>query len=310
MQEKFNSLTNELNSNNQAISEKLESVQAENAATREELLARIDTRSRASTRAPARATSPRQLAARLEELNMKMPELIPVTKMPDQTKDIKVPDLRMPMETPRAVYEEPRLTMTEIFKDKQAADDFEEQNKLRDKRKPAVNKRDNTISSRETFAAINRPGNPVMKETFTRTTPDNKARLSSPLTLERCLVFERDMLDFQQKYNVEVWYTNYVDNDLKYEIRARFELTDSNFYGLSQQELHRCLSEMIAPMTKEEFLSMLKKAVRFSLPHGYIPTEQNVVVFLNQLLVYKEKLIRTIEFLLLHTDTDAPTPYL
>ena len=222
MQEKFNSLTNELNSNNQAISEKLESVQAENAATREELLARIDTRSRASTRAPSRATSPRQLAARLEELNMKMPELIPVTKMPDQTKDIKVPDLRMPMETPRAVYEEPRLTMTEIFKDKQAADDFEEQNKLRDKRKLAVNKRDNTISSRETFAAINRPGNPVMKETFTRTTPDNKARLSSPLTLEKCLVFERDKLDFQQNYNVEVRYTNYVDNDPKYEIRARF----------------------------------------------------------------------------------------
>ena len=125
--EKFNSLTselkNELNNTNQAISEKLESVQAENAATREELLARIDTRSRVLTRAPSRATSPRQLAARLEELNMKMPELIPVTKMPDQT---KVPDLRMPMETPRAVYEEPRLTMTEIFKDKQAADDFEE----------------------------------------------------------------------------------------------------------------------------------------------------------------------------------------
>ena len=61
-----------------------------------------------------------------------------------------------------------------------------------------------------------------MKETFTRTTPDNKARLSSPLTLEKCLVFERDKLDFQQNYNVEVRYTNYVDNDPKYEIRARF----------------------------------------------------------------------------------------
>ena len=61
-------------------------------------------------------------------------------------------------------------------------------------------------------------------------------------------------------------------------------------------------------MTKDEFLSMLKKAVRFSLPHGYIPTEQNVVVFLNQLLVYKEKLIRVIEFVLLHPDTDAALP--
>ena len=37
------------------------------------------------------------------------------------------------------------------------------------------------------------------------------------------------MLDFQQKYNVEVRYTNYVDADLKYEIRARFRLTDSDF---------------------------------------------------------------------------------
>jgi hypothetical protein len=50
---------------------------------------------------------------------------------------------------------------------------------------------------------------------------------------------------------------------------------------------------------------MLKTAVHFSLPRGYIPTEQNVGTFLNKLLVYKEKLIRAIEFLLLHPETDA-----
>ena len=61
-------------------------------------------------------------------------------------------------------------------------------------------------------------------------------------------------------------------------------------------------------MIKSEFLSMLKRAVHFTLPHGYIPTEQNVGTFLNQLLVYKEKLIRAIEFLLLHPDTDAALP--
>jgi hypothetical protein len=49
---------------------------------------------------------------------------------------------------------------------------------------------------------------------------------------------------------------------------------------------------------------MLKTAVHFSLPRGYIPTEQNVGTFLNQLLVYKKKLIRAIEFLLLHPDKD------
>ena len=65
---------------------------------------------------------------------------------------------------------------------------------------------------------------------------------------------------------------------------------------------------MIAPMTKSEFLSMLTRAVHFTLPHGYIPMEQNVGIFLNQLLVYKEKLIRAIEFLLLHPDTDAALP--
>jgi hypothetical protein len=65
-----------------------------------------------------------------------------------------------------------------------------------------------------------------MKEPFTRKTTDNKAHLSNLLTLEKCLAFERDMLDFQQKferdmldfqqkYNVEAHYTNYVDSDLK-----------------------------------------------------------------------------------------------
>jgi hypothetical protein len=82
--------------------------------------------------------------------------------------------------------------------------------------------------------------------------------------------------------------------DLKYVIRARFELTDSNFYELSQQELHRCLSEMTAPMTKLEFLIMIKCAVHLSLPYGYVPTEHNVGTFLNQLFVYKEKLIHQV----------------
>ena len=122
-----------------------------------------------------------------------------------------------------------------------AADDFAEVNKGHEmrERKPAIYQRDNTISRRETFATINKPGNPVMKETFTRTTPENKAHLSSPLTLEKYLTFEHDMLDFHQKYYVEVRYTNYVNTDLKYEIRARFGLTDSDFYELSQQGLPR-----------------------------------------------------------------------
>jgi hypothetical protein len=80
---------------------------------------------------------------------------------------------------PRGQYPDVQVYMTEIFWDAKAADDFAEENKGQEKRerKPAVYQRDNTISRRETFAAINRPGNPVMKETFTRTTPENKAHL-------------------------------------------------------------------------------------------------------------------------------------
>ena len=57
------------------------------------------------------------------------------------------------------------------------------------------------------------------------------------------------MLDFQQKYYVEVRYTNYIAQDLKYELRARFELSDSRFYELKQAKLHRHLAELFAPVT-------------------------------------------------------------
>ena len=53
--------------------------------------------------------------------------------------------------------------MTEIFANMQAADDFEEVNRLRNRRRSMVKKRDNTISSRETFAAINRLDTGVKK---------------------------------------------------------------------------------------------------------------------------------------------------
>ena len=94
------------------------------------------------------------------------------------------------------------------------------------------------------------------------------------------------MLDFQQKFNVEVRYTNYADTDLKYKTKARFGLTGSDFNELSQQGLHRCLSEMIVPMIKSD--------------QNILPTSLQGT-FLNQLLVYKEKLVRAIEFLLTQT---------
>ena len=94
----------------------------------------------------------------------------------------KLPEFKIPLETPHIEYSDLPVRKTEIFANKQAAGDFEKVNRLCDNHRPMVNNRDNTISSWETFAAINRPGNSVMRETITRTTPDNKARLSCPLT--------------------------------------------------------------------------------------------------------------------------------
>ena len=91
-------------------------------------------------------------------------------------------------------------------------------------------------------------------------------------------------------------------------MKARFDLTDSRFYGMVTQDLERYLSEMIAPVCKAEFLSMLKDTVHFSLPHGYIPTEQTLTTFLYQLLVYKERMFRAIEFILLYEGSDACLP--
>ena len=65
---------------------------------------------------------------------------------------------------------------------------------------------------------------------------------------------------------------------------------------------------MIAPVSKAEFLSMIKETVHFILPVAYTPTEQTLTIFLYQLLVYKERMFRAIEFILLHAPSDAFLP--
>ena len=57
-----NELKNNINSNSQAVSDKFKIIQAENAASREKLLARINDRSRLSSRVSSRTTSSKQLA--------------------------------------------------------------------------------------------------------------------------------------------------------------------------------------------------------------------------------------------------------
>jgi len=103
----------------------------------------------------------------------------------------------------------------------------------------------NTHAWRDSFAAVNRRNNPTQRGTFTTTTPEVTAYPDGDTGV----------------YNIEIRYTNQISNNLKYEIRARFELTDSQFYDLDQQQLSVYLSEMIAPVTKAEFLKVFKKTV-------------------------------------------------
>lgn len=72
-------------------------------------------------------------------------------------------------------------------------------------------------------------------------------------------------------------YTNQISNNLKYDIRARFEQTDSQFYDLDQQQLSIYFLEMIAPVTMAKFLKTLTFTGH---PHNYVPIEQKLQTFL------------------------------
>ena len=101
-----NTIINNMNKSNEAINDKFESLQAINAATREELLQKIDMRSRASSRASSRATSPTQVMAKLHA---------------------KLPELSNPavVETPHMDYSNVQVSMTDIFKDKEVVNDVD-----------------------------------------------------------------------------------------------------------------------------------------------------------------------------------------
>jgi hypothetical protein len=288
------SLRAEINNNNSNFDNKFDNMQALNDAARMEMLELIDQRSRRSTRASSRTTSravsPKTLIAQVSA------KLEPRIQEPPVT------------ETPRVNSFGADLTITQVFRDKDAADNFEEENNMRRQRAPKVSKRDNTHAYRDSYNATHRPNDPLKTESFTRTTPECKAKLDGPLTLEKCLEFQKYILDFQNKYNVEVRHTSYLFDELKAEMKARFDLTDCRFYTMTTQDFERFLSEMIAPVCKFEFLSMPKDTVHITLPQGFIPTEQTLTTFLYQLLVYKERMFRAIEFILLYDSSDACLP--
>ena len=282
MNNNINDINNSMNNNNNHINKAIETMQVLHEASRAELLERIDQRSRlstrATTRAGSRAVSPKSLMA---GVNAKLksdadtpdvsdvPQGITMTNaLPERQVRPSPAEQAYVAETPRVNGFGPDLTLTQVFRDKDAADRFEEENILRRGRQPKVSNRDNTHAYRDSFNAQNRPNDPMHREQFTRTTPLCEAKLDGPLTLEKCLTFQKDVLDFQNKFNVAVRLTSYLSDDLKADMKARFDLTDSRFYTLATQDLERYLSEMIAPVCKAEFLAMLKTTVHFQLPEG------------------------------------------
>ena len=334
-------LREDLNSN---ISQSSEQLHMRMEVLQEKIISRAN--SRATSRAASRAVSPTTLAAKLnvklrgDPVKKDASSLVPETprayappegitrtaivKGNDNADAVAEESLMLAtrlnakvkeepfdlvMDTPRAYAPEDEISMTAIIKNNEDAERFSQANPLAKQRKPLVTKRMNTHAFRDSLAATSRKNNPTQRGTFSATTPEVTAYLDGPLTLSKCLEFERLLLEYSQRYNIEIRYTNQVSNNLKYEIRARFELTDSQFYDLDQQQLSILLSEMIAPVTKAEFLKILKETVTFTgLPHNYVPTEQNLQTFLQQLLVYKDRLYRAIEFLLLFEGSEDSLP--
>jgi hypothetical protein len=59
----------------------------------------------------------------------------------------------------------------------------------------------NTHTFRDSLAATSRKNNQTQ---FTMTTPEVTTYLDGPLTLSKCLKFERLLLEYTQRYNIEI----------------------------------------------------------------------------------------------------------
>ena len=165
---------------------------------------------RIASRAGSRAVSPSTLQAKLKA-------------------KIKVEPIDLATDTPRAYAPKEDISMTAIMKNHEDADAFAHANPMPKQRKPLESRRMNTHAFRDSYAAVNRQNNPTQSGTFTTATTEVTAYLDGLLTLAKCLEFERLLLEYSQRYNIEIRYTNQISNNLKYEIRTRFELTDSQF---------------------------------------------------------------------------------
>ena len=274
MQAMFNNLNNtitnsndslraEINNNNDSLRAEINNNQALNTAARMEMFELIDQRSRKSTRAPTRATSravsPKTLVAQVS------------AKLESGVQETPV------QETPRINSFGPDLSLTQVFRDKEAADSFAEENAMRRQRAPKISNRDNTHAYRDSYNATHRPNDPLKTESFTRTTPECKARLEGPLTLAKCLEFQKDILDFQNKYNVEVRHTSYFSDELKAEMKkSMLGIRKVKFFGYEcekgkfriDERRRTDIQAIPAPISRKGMQSFLGTVVICS---GFIP---------------------------------------
>ena len=115
--------------------------------------------------------------------------------------------------TPQGNNFGPDLTWTQVLGDKEAADKFHEENVGRRQQRPKVSARDNTHAYRDSWSATHRPDDPLKTESFTRAAPECHAKLDGPLTLTKCLKFQKDILDYQNKNNMQIRHVSYLSED-------------------------------------------------------------------------------------------------
>ena len=94
--------------------------------------------------------------------------------------------------------------MTAIIKNNEDTNAFADENPMPKQRKPLESKRMNTHAWRDSYAAVNPQNKLTQRGTFTTATPEVTAYLDGPLSLTKCLEFERLLLEYSKRYNIEI----------------------------------------------------------------------------------------------------------
>ena len=158
----INDINNNMNINLTSLRTEMNS---NSEATRAELLERIDQRSRlstrATTRAGSRAVSPKSLMAGINaklKSDADTPDMTEVPQgitmanaLPERQARPGPAEQAYVTETPRVNYFGPDQTLTQVFRDAEAAEDFAADNQMRRARAPKVSNRDNTHAYRDSY---------------------------------------------------------------------------------------------------------------------------------------------------------------